>query len=174
MIAAQCGVVANKAIGGARSLAGVLRTGTAELKAWLDGSQRIPRAAFLRAVEFILDEIDSLERVQQRSASAAFKSRRVVVVDDNPDSARMMCALLRELGHEAETAVFLDIGLPGIDGFQVAAMLRHEPGCERLKIVAVTGLAGEAERAKSLQVGIDYYLVEPLDISFIESLIGRR
>jgi two-component system CheB/CheR fusion protein len=115
--------------------------------------------------------------------------RKVLVVDDNADAATALAALLTRLGHEVETAhdgpvavaaarrfrpdvVFLDIALPGMDGFRVAEELRSDPGFARTLIVAVTGLAGHDERVQGHHSGIDVYLIKPVDSSFIQSFVG--
>jgi CheY-like chemotaxis protein len=115
--------------------------------------------------------------------------RRILIVDDNTDAAATLVVLLRRLGHEVETAhdgamaiavaprmqpnvIFLDIALPGMDGFQVAEALRMDPSFNRLFIVAVTGMASEEDRIRADEVGIDLYLIKPFDIRFIESLVG--
>ena len=88
--------------------------------------------------------------------------RRVLVVDDELDTAETLSFLLRDAGHQVEFAIngysaielahrlrpdiiFLDLGLPDIDGCQLARQLRRVPGLERARIVAVTGLGREAE-----------------------------
>src|SRR5437763_10670585 len=116
--------------------------------------------------------------------------RRILVVDDNADAATILAALLRHLGHEVEVAhegtaaiaiarrmrpefLFLDLAMPGFDGFRVAETLRNEPVFEKLFIVALTGLAMEEDRQRSRDVGIDVYLIKPPDPRFIESLVGN-
>lgn len=69
--------------------------------------------------------------------------------------------------------VVLDIGLPGLDGFQVAEMLRREAGMAEVKIIAVTGHGREDDRERSHHAGIDHYLLKPVDPSFLESLFGN-
>jgi CheY-like chemotaxis protein len=114
--------------------------------------------------------------------------RRVLVVEDNPDQARTLSALLDLMGHEVrcaetgyaalETArrlrpevVLLDLGLPGLDGFEVARRLRQEHGAA-LRIIAVTAYGSENERLESREAGCELHLVKPADPKFIESLLG--
>jgi len=116
--------------------------------------------------------------------------RRILVVDDNLDAALSLSRLIALLGHDVNVArdgnsalfiarsmrpdfVLLDIGLPGSDGFQVAEALRREPGLGALKIIAVTGRGEEEDRERSQEVGIDYYLLKPIDVPFLESLLGK-
>jgi CheY-like chemotaxis protein len=116
--------------------------------------------------------------------------RRTLVVDDNIDAAESLSRFLELLGHEVQVArdgngaialarsmrpefVFLDIGLPGYDGFQVAEILRREPGLASVRIIAITGHGREEDRQRSLAAGIEYHLVKPVDFNFIESLVGN-
>jgi two-component system, sensor histidine kinase len=116
--------------------------------------------------------------------------RRILVVDDNLDAAVSLSRLIALLGHDVNVArdgssalfiarrtrpdfVLLDIGLPGTDGFQVAAALRREPGLAALKIIAVTGRGEQEDRERSEEAGIDYYLLKPVDVPFLESLLGN-
>jgi CheY-like chemotaxis protein len=113
------------------------------------------------------------------------------VVDDNVDQANSIALLLEHAGHEVQVAhdglkalelarstrpefVFLDLGLPKLDGFEVARALRREPGLAGVRIIAVTGYGQESDRAKALEAGIDQHIVKPADPAFIESLLGPR
>ncbi len=117
--------------------------------------------------------------------------RRVLVVDDNTDAANTIADLLKGAGHTVEIAydgpsaiqkglrlqpefVFLDLGLPGVDGFVVAARLRLEPSLRGARIIAVTAYAGDDMRQKATEAGFDDYLVKPVEPRFIESLLGSR
>jgi CheY-like chemotaxis protein len=123
-------------------------------------------------------------------ATKPVTKRRILVVDDNLDAALSLSRLIALLGHDVNVArdgnsalfiarsmrpdfVLLDIGLPGSDGFQVAEALRREPGLGTLKIIAITGRGEEEDRERSQQAGIDYYLLKPVDIPFLESLLGK-
>jgi PAS domain S-box-containing protein len=114
------------------------------------------------------------------SAAARTAARRVLIVDDNADAAVTLELLLQSLGHETRVAhdgaaaleaaarfrpdiVLLDIGLPGIDGYEVARRLREANPERPLRIVAVTGWGAEADRRRSEQAGFDLHLVKPLD-----------
>jgi signal transduction histidine kinase/ActR/RegA family two-component response regulator len=115
---------------------------------------------------------------------------RVLVVDDNPDTARGMAKLLRLSGHEVRVAhsgtdaleaarehrpeaVLLDIGLPGMDGYEVAARLRQGECCRDAVIMAVSGYGDEEARRRSKEAGFDHHLVKPVDYDALPSLIGR-
>jgi CheY-like chemotaxis protein len=118
-------------------------------------------------------------------------SLRILIVDDNQDHAETTAVLLRLSGHDVHVAhdghkaieaarrirpdiVFLDIGLPGVDGFQVARVLRAEPGLERVRIIALTGLVSENDRQLAREAGIDQHIAKPADPAFLESLLGAK
>jgi CheY-like chemotaxis protein len=172
-----------------QALAIRLRVERSELERCLTGDATVPRDTFLRALELIMDDMDGRER-RAHAGLRRGQSWRVLVVDDNVDSTATLSALLEQMGHEVEVAhdglealhaarrkrpdfLLLDITLPGLDGFAVASALRGEPGFGALRIVALTGWVGEEERRRSREVGIDHYLVKPVDLAFIESLLGR-
>jgi CheY-like chemotaxis protein len=110
-------------------------------------------------------------------------------VDDNVDAAVAVAELLRLAGHEVRIAhdgthaiqsarafrpefIFLDLGLPGLDGYEVAKTLKREPGLERTRIIALTG-AGQAEsRERALEAGCDQYIIKPVEPAFLDSLLG--
>lgn len=116
--------------------------------------------------------------------------RRILVVDDNLDAGLTLSRFLALLGHDVHLArngyeavdlarrlrpdfVLLDIGLPGFDGFQVAEILRSDPALACASIIAVTGHGREQDRERSREVGIDHYLLKPIDLTFLESLVGN-
>ena len=115
-------------------------------------------------------------------------SRRVLVVDDNVDGAESLATLLKLLGHEVHVAhdgpaalratadvrpevVFLDIGLPGMDGYEVARRIRR-PGRTEALLVALTGYGQEEDRRRSREAGFDHHLVKPVDPAVLEDLLA--
>jgi PAS domain S-box-containing protein len=122
------------------------------------------------------------ERTDTGPADAAedtLEARRVLVVDDNVDAAQTLQMLLTSLGHETYVAydgpqaleavekfhpdvVLLDIGLPGINGYEVARLLRNRKG-SRLRIVAITGWAKDEDRRRSQEAGFDVHLMKPVN-----------
>ena len=115
-------------------------------------------------------------------------SKRVLIIDDDIDAAHTLFMLLLEMGHAPAYAtsgraaiaqatklrpefVFLDIGLPDLDGSEVAKQLRQTGGCEHALIIAVTGLGNE-HRERMLQAGCDAYYVKPLDPKLIETFLS--
>ncbi|MEX0717668.1 MAG: PAS domain S-box protein [Planctomycetaceae bacterium] len=119
-------------------------------------------------------------------------SRRVLVVDDNVGAVRMLSLLLQRLGpHEVATAqdgpsalrmiaefrpevVLLDIGLPGMDGYEVAARVRKDPAHDDVLLVALTGYGQEEDRRKSRRAGFDEHLVKPPALDQIARVLIRR
>jgi CheY-like chemotaxis protein len=113
---------------------------------------------------------------------------RVLVVDDLPDSAESLARLLATMGHEAlfvtqaskalEAArqmrphlVFLDLGMPEINGHQLARLFRAEFGFEALRLVAITAWGRSEDRAASRQAGFDAHVQKPAEIDIIDSII---
>lgn len=125
--------------------------------------------------------------VRQGSGDSTLK-RRLLVVDDNRDAAESMSMLLELWGHDVayaydgptalETAqqwhpqaVFLDIGLPGMDGYEVAERLRALPHAKDAVLIAITGYGQEEDRLRSQRAGIDHHLVKPVAPDALRDLI---
>ena len=121
-------------------------------------------------------------------APKAFRAKRVLVVDDNVDAAQSLAELLALKGHEtravtaskaalelapafAPQVVLLDIGLPDIDGFEVARMLRQLPPTRHSLLVAVTGYGRPEDRRASSAAGFDHHLIKPVSLRQIEELM---
>ena len=117
------------------------------------------------------------------------KSCRVLVVDDNVDAAQTVAMLLDMSGHECRMAhcgpsaleaalawqpevVLLDIGLPGLSGFEVARLIRQQPLLKNVVLVALTGYGLEADRQRSQEAGFDHHLVKPADFDEIEKILA--
>ncbi|HEX6861341.1 MAG TPA: ATP-binding protein, partial [Thermoanaerobaculia bacterium] len=128
------------------------------------------------------------ESASQRRGSELAEPLRVLIVDDNEDSAESLALLMRLTGHEVRTAyeglsalaeartfmpevVLLDIGLPRMDGFQVARRLRQQPGGDRLMLLALTGYGQEEDRRRSREAGFDHHLVKPIDLERLQELL---
>ena len=111
-------------------------------------------------------------------------SRRILVVDDSVDSATSLATFLQLMGNETFTAfdglealqmadavrpdvVLLDIGMPKLDGYEVARRIRSMPWAERVILVAVTGFGQEEDRQKALEAGFDHHMVKPIDASLL-------
>src|SRR4051794_31217721 len=111
-----------------------------------------------------------------------------ILVDDSIDTARSMARLLSLLGHDVRAVhdgraaieaarthrpdvILLDIGLPGMDGYEVARALRGK-GFDETIIIAVSGYGDGAARARSRESGFDHHLIKPVDLDSLAGLIG--
>ncbi|MCA9078586.1 MAG: response regulator [Planctomycetaceae bacterium] len=133
-------------------------------------------------------------RVASNSGPARVSGRRVLLVDDNVDAAQLLADLLRTDGYDVllahdgfaalETAsqektdvIVLDIGLPGLDGLEVARRLRRSPATAMVKLVALSGWASISDRKRGKEAGFDTYLVKPVNYlelrSALETLQSR-
>lgn len=116
-------------------------------------------------------------------------SQNVLIVDDHVDLARSLATLLQCWGHVVHTAydgraalayarsirfdvVLLDIGLPGMSGFELAAALRRE-GAKAMRILSMTGFTQPSDALAAIDAGIDHHLIKPLDLGFLHSFFGR-
>jgi two-component system, sensor histidine kinase len=103
----------------------------------------------------------------------------ILLIEDGPDAREVMTLLLNSLGHEviavpngsegiraAEEALpgiaIVDIGLPGMSGYQVAQQLRANPATRHMKLIALTGYGLEQDRLRALEAGFDFHLVKPV------------
>ena len=115
------------------------------------------------------------------SALRTSHSLRILVVDDNADAAEMLAALLEIEGHEAVAAhsgpaalqilsqhrpdvVLLDIGLPGMDGYEVARQVRRLPGLAHTPLIAITGYGQEEDRQKARDAGFAHHMTKPVSL----------
>lgn len=114
--------------------------------------------------------------------------RRILVVDDHPDSAESLVLLLRIKGHDVALAhdgpaaleqferdlpelALLDIGLPGLDGFEVARRVRTMDPGRKCKLVALTGYGGDRERRLAREAGFDEHLVKPVAFDILLAIV---
>ena len=115
---------------------------------------------------------------------------RVLVVDDNVDAADMLTRMLSNWGYDARPAstgldavalaerfrpevVLLDLGLPDVDGYEVAQQIRHREWASGVKIYAVTGRGLEDDRQRSKAAGLDDHLVKPIDPSALRRMLAQ-
>jgi len=125
----------------------------------------------------------------QPSATSPTPAVSVLVVDDNRDAAETLAALLNLLGHSAPVAndgrqalrmlpelmpdvVFLDLGMPGLSGYEVAAAIRQDRRYDGVRLVALTGWGGAADRARTAEAGFDRHLTKPATLEAIEEILG--
>ena len=120
---------------------------------------------------------------------ASASSLRVLVVDDNVDAAETLGMLLCATGHDVRTAhdglaaleaardyrpsvMVLDIGLPGLNGYEVAKRIRQDPILKHIVLVALTGYGQELDRETSLEAGFDHHLVKPARFAQLQQILA--
>jgi len=126
---------------------------------------------------------------EPEESTRAGGSRRVLVVEDNPDAADSLVIFLELTGYKVAAAhdgaeavevaksfdpdvVLLDVGLPVADGYEVARRLRDRPGGDRLMLVALTGYGQEEDRRRSSAAGFDHHLVKPVNVDRLLELLS--
>ena len=126
----------------------------------------------------------------QADARVDAESRRILIVDDNSDAAEMLADALAAMGHKTRVAfdgpsgldaavgfapdiAFLDIGLPAMDGYELARRMRAELGAPHLRLVALTGYGQESDRERSAAAGFDSHMVKPINLVAVASTIKR-
>lgn len=139
------------------------------------------------------DGVTSVRRLSWQHVapwSKILRMARIVVIEDHVDTADLMREILREAGHDVHVAhtghdgvmaartvvaevVLCDVGLPDIDGYEVARRLRAEPLTAAVHLVALTGYDGDDERTKARAAGFDRHVVKPIDPAQLETLIKR-
>jgi CheY-like chemotaxis protein len=124
-------------------------------------------------------------------ASAAPRSKRILVADDNADAADSLGLLLELHGNEVRTVhdglaavetaatfkpeiVLLDLGMPKLDGYQAARRIREQAANGEVLLIAVTGWGQEQDRRRTKEAGFDVHLVKPLDIDLLQRLLASR
>jgi len=159
------------------------------------GYVRVASAGEGRGSEFVLGfpllaAAAAVESVGAPVVKHAGAARRVLIADDNVDAADGLRRLLElqrhqvEVVHDGESAVaalsrsepevvLLDIGLPGLDGLEVARRIRARGGDHRPLLVAVTGLGRAEDRQRSAEAGFDHHLVKPIDLASLAALLDR-
>ena len=147
------------------------------------GSEFIVRLPALSPAGKPIVPIETAQQIAQTS--------RLLVVDDNIDSADMLVMLLQMLGHEAQATytgqtalekaaeyqpdfVLLDIGLPDMNGYEVARHLRQQPQTKEVRLIAITGYGQDSDRQRSKEAGFDRHLVKPVDPQKLQDLLSIR
>jgi CheY-like chemotaxis protein len=142
---------------------------------------RLPVAVAAKAAEVSADD----------STQEPSPARRILVADDNRDAAESLAMLLAMAGHEVRVAhhgrdalavaqvfrpdtALLDIGMPEMNGYEVAQALRSEPWAGGIRLIALTGWGQESDRRRALEAGFDHHLIKPVDPDQLTGLIVRQ
>jgi signal transduction histidine kinase/DNA-binding response OmpR family regulator len=153
------------------------------------GSELVVRLPAVAAERGEVPE-QSPETEESSMSDGESAARRVLVVDDNADAAGTLAMLLRLGGHEVRVAhdgnaaleaarpfapevVLLDIGLPGLDGYEVARRMRSRPETAGALLVAVSGYGQEEDRRRSREAGFDHHLIKPVDFQVLRDVLNR-
>jgi CheY-like chemotaxis protein/two-component sensor histidine kinase len=146
-------------------------------------------STFVIHLPALVDSPESSQPPAEEPLRMSPPSLRILIVDDNRDAADSLAMLLRTSGHDIHTAydgleamqvanefqpevVLLDIGLPKIDGHEVAQRLRRESWAQHACLIAVTGWSDETDRARSRAAGFDHHLVKPLDTGHLAQVLS--
>jgi two-component system CheB/CheR fusion protein len=148
------------------------------------GSELVVRLPVLRSESFKASQQRPIQRTE-----AEFK-RSILIVDDNIDAAESLAAILRLAGHKAATAytasgalqmtaetrpdaVVLDIGLPEMDGYELARRLREQPHLAGILLIALTGYGSDDDRERARLAGLDHHFTKPVDYRQLEKVLER-
>jgi CheY-like chemotaxis protein len=141
-------------------------------------------------VEIRLPLVDPAQTERENAPARGTPATRILIVDDNHDAAESLGLLLSLDGHDVHTVhaarevleraryfkphiILLDIGLPEIDGFEVARRLRAAPEFSGVKIVALTGYGQTEDRRRTEAAGFDAHLVKPADLGTLQKTLER-
>jgi len=136
-----------------------------------------------------LNTLSALEPSMMNAEGTTQTQRRILVADDNNDALESLATLLQLSGHEVYTAAngavaletaeqhrpevaLLDIGMPKLDGYEVARRIRAQPWGARITLVALTGWGQDSDRRRSQEAGFDSHLVKPLDLDKLTDLLA--
>ena len=143
---------------------------------------------FIVRLPLMKTEPESKALKSKRGANQVLPDRRILVVDDNVDSATSLGMLLKCLGADVQVAhsgpaalaaieshrpdvVLLDIGMPGMDGYEVAKRIRERAEFGEITLIALTGWGQEEDRRRTREAGFNHHLVKPADITTLKSLL---
>src|SRR5260370_26433952 len=128
---------------------------------------------------------------ETQSIEVAGEKLRVLAVEDNGDIAESLKLLLEQLGHEVLVALdgngalelaartnpqvmLIDIGLPGMNGYEVARSIRAQPEGSNIVLIALTGYGRDEDKEHSVAAGFDYHLTKPVDVDILQALLVLR
>ncbi len=167
-----------------------LHGGTVEASSVLgQGSEFIVRLPILSDEKPLTGEEHDRGRSQNEGESPPTTQLRVLVVDDNVDTVLSFSMLLQASGHEVRTAhdglsavqaaldylpdvMLLDIGLPGLNGYEVAKQVRQHPQLRDVVLVALTGYGQESDRTTSIEAGFNHHMVKPASFEQIKQILA--
>ena len=129
--------------------------------------------------------------VRPRDSVAQTRPARLLLVDDNRDALQALSVLLELDGHEVATAdngpnaiqqmskkppevAIIDVGMPEMDGFEVARAVREKPELDGIMLVALTGYGSESDKSRALAAGFDYHLTKPLSMDKLQYILANR
>jgi two-component system CheB/CheR fusion protein len=135
------------------------------------------------------EQADPESQVPGADSAEATQRRRILVVDDNRDSAISLGMMLKIMGNEIRTAhdglaaidaaakflpdiILLDIGLPKLNGYEACRLIREQPWSQGMMIVALTGWGQDEDRRRSAEAGFNHHLVKPVDIGVLQTLLA--
>jgi signal transduction histidine kinase/ActR/RegA family two-component response regulator len=152
-----------------------------------------PGAGSSFTVEFPRVEVTQASPTEPRDRPAVFHTKRVLVIEDNADIRESLGLMLRMWGHDVEFAetgtdglervrelkpdvALIDIGLPGLDGYELARSIREDrtSWARAVKLVALTGYGRESDRIRALEAGFDTHLVKPIDPEILARTLGSE
>jgi CheY-like chemotaxis protein len=135
-------------------------------------------------------EPEAAPRAARAPGAGSLKRQRILIVDDNRDSAESIALLLKLLGADVQLTfdgpsalaaidgyhhdvVLMDIGLPGMDGYEVARRIRQRPELDDLPLIAITGWGQAEDRLRSRAAGFQHHLVKPADPGKLQALLAE-
>jgi len=146
---------------------------------------------FLIRLPIVIDAVELQNSVQEDAAGTDERKLRVLVVDDNLGASHMLSTLVKKLGHDVKTAgngsqavslaaefrpqvILMDLGMPEMDGYQAAQLIRRETWGKEILLIALTGWGQEADRQRTKQTGFDYHIVKPLGLDELKTALARQ
>ncbi len=166
---------------------GIVEMHGGKIHAWSDGPGL--GSTFKVTLPLSRQRADSTYLPAETEIQPTDTRRKVLVVDDNRDSAKSMAALLRLLGHEVQTAndgieaidsakqfqpdvILMDVGMPKLNGYDATQQIRKQPWGQKIVILALTGWGQEADRERSRDAQCDGHLVKPVNLSDLSKLLS--
>jgi CheY-like chemotaxis protein len=143
----------------------------------------------LPALGTIIDPVGSDS--SEHAHPTAYNGRRILVVDDNRDSAVTLAEVLKLLGNELRMAhngveafesanefrpdvILMDVGMPGESGYEVTRRIREQPWGQHTMIIALTGWGQEGDRIRSSQAGCNGHLVKPVSLTDLQTMLAEK